>query len=276
MRMHKLTSTAGVPELSMMRAIQNSLYNGASVALPALSPACSTGNCKFPAYSSLAVCAQIANVTDKLTVTPVPLSVGGDVIIINNFDVTLPNGAALEAGQYAVNITTASATGSLAFSSMPNVVDTAISNTFIIYQKDVNSENATFGAVEILLNWCVSTFNTTVDATQPETQAFANSTNVVTNNGPNGALVMRAAEGTVDYIVDAQANIAMQKYLASTFSGSYSLGFGYFSTDAAMAVSSALHEQTDLANVTGQALEDMQFGGIMNATQNVAVSMTNK
>jgi hypothetical protein len=87
---------------------------------------------------------------------------------------------------------------------------------------------------------------------------------------------MRAAEGTVDYTIDAQANAALKTHLASTFSGSYSNGFGYFSTDAAMAISNALYEQTELANVTGQAMEDMQFGGIMNTTQNIAVSMTNK
>ncbi|EPE26743.1 hypothetical protein GLAREA_02657 [Glarea lozoyensis ATCC 20868] len=265
----------GLPELSMMRAIQTSLYTGGSVALPALAPECSTGNCEFPAYSSLAVCAQVANITDKLTVTPVPMNVGGDVVVVNNYNVTLPNGAALEAGQSVVNITTAVATGSLAFSSMPNILETTIANSFIIYQKDVNAETRSFGAVEILLNWCVSTFNTTVDAAKSETHAVTNSTNVVTANGPNGALILRATEGTIDYTVDSQANLAMQSYLASTLSGSYSAGFGYFSTDAAMAISGALYERTALASVTGQAKEDMQFGGIMNATQNIAVSMTN-
>jgi hypothetical protein len=261
-------------ELSMMQAIQKSLYNGASEALPALSPVCSTGNCNFPAYSSLAICAQVANVTENLTTTPLPLSTSGNATIINNFYVTLPNGAGLEAGEYAVNITTTTA-GTLAFAAMPNILDVAISNTFIIYQKDINVENSAFGAIEILLNWCVSTYNSTVDATQPETQALVNSTSIA-GNEPNGTLVMRAAEGTVNYTADFQANIALQVYLANTFTGSYSVEFGYFSTDAAMAISSALYEQLDYANLTGQALEDMQFGGIMNATQSVATAMTNK
>ena len=204
------------------------------------------------------------------------MSIGGGVPIVNNFNDTLPNGAVLEAGQYAVNITTAAASGSLAFSSMPNILETAISDGFIIYQKDVNADTRTFGAVEILLNWCVNSYNTTVHASMSQTQVIANSTTVVSSNGPSSSLVLRAAEGAADYTVDAEANLAIQNYLASTFSGSYSDAFGFFSTEAALSVSSALYEETGLAGVTGQALDDMQFGGIMNATQNVAVSMTNK
>jgi hypothetical protein len=224
---------------------------------------------------------------------------------------TLPNGAYLEAGQYVMNITSlptlvhgwqsSQANETLAFANESGIFDTAISNFFVIYRKDIN--NATmddFGAMEVLLRWCVNTYDTKVVAGEAVTNVTSNATNVVTNNGTipfsnnntqtngtsdfnnyteTGSLVLKPTNGDVrsNFTVEAKANVALEVYLHSVFRGTYGRNFGEsYSTDAAMMLSSALFDQPSQADVSGQAAEDLQLQGVKTAAQNVAASMTNK
>jgi hypothetical protein len=49
----------------MESAILNSAYLGPNLRLPVVNPVCSTANCTWPNFGSLAICAELKNVTDQ-------------------------------------------------------------------------------------------------------------------------------------------------------------------------------------------------------------------
>jgi len=291
----------------MKQAIQNALYNPVNESIPDVEPTCSTGDCIWPHFSSLAVCAQVANISNRLSSFHVSAAVRAPI----GYKVTLPNGAYLEAGQHVMNITTlpsivggwqrSQSNATLAFFNESSISDTAISNFFVIYRKTTNSTTVDdFGAMEVLLHWCVNTYDTKVVAGDAVTSITSNVTRVVTNDGTillsnnttelkdtsdpsnyteTGSLVLRPMNGNVgnNFTVESKAKLALDMYLLSVFGGTYGKGFGRsYSSDAAMMISSALFDQPSQAHATGQTAEDIRLHCMEIAAQNMATSMTNK
>ncbi|KAG9238055.1 hypothetical protein BJ875DRAFT_95466 [Amylocarpus encephaloides] len=274
---------AGLPDMSMRQAVQYGLHNPISETIVPITPSCPTADCTWPSYYSLAVCAQVANVTDLLTVGELAMDTSAAMDAAVTTNVTLPNGVYLEAGQTAMNITSPitfvdgqavfQANHTLAFSNKPNVMKTTISNSFVIYQKDMDTDTPAYGAVEVLLSWCVNTYNTSVVSAQASTNILSNSMSV---SSTDGRLALKADGKEELYTVEPRANFALESYLTAAFSGTYGNEFGpVFSSDTALTISAALYEQTEAVNVTGQALDDMQLQAIMGVSQNVATSMSN-
>src|SRR4051812_25206543 len=91
-------------DLPMRGAIQGGIIYATNETIPTLSPMCSSGNCTWDSYSSLEVCSKTANVTDMLraeflTVTNQKADDGTNVSVVMEANVTLPNGAWLDAGR---------------------------------------------------------------------------------------------------------------------------------------------------------------------------------
>jgi hypothetical protein len=123
-----------------------------------VTPLCSTGNCTFELYNSLAIYAYpVANLTSQLTVTPI--SDNADCSVWgtgsgNMCQYALPNGMMLHVSDAYLNISkTTTTVPSLTYSN-----DTIV-DFFVVYYSDAsNSVQAAEGA----LRFCGQTYNTSV------------------------------------------------------------------------------------------------------------------
>jgi hypothetical protein len=95
----------------MKQAIQQGIYNPVNEGYPALSPICSSAECKWSRFSSLGVCASVQDVTEYLTIsnssklaTPNLLDSTSPGTPLQN--VSLPNGVFLVGGisSYYLNV----------------------------------------------------------------------------------------------------------------------------------------------------------------------------
>lgn len=291
----------GVPDLNIQQAVKMGLFNAVNDTIPAVSPSCQTGNCTWPDFSSLAICATIANVTSFLAINPLPENLISPAGYKMDSNATLPNGAYLEAGDVSLNITTPSnvvngvtlspINHSLAFTNEPNAAYTTINNYFVIWQNSNSSGQGAFGAIEVLTHWCANTYTVTVNAGIPSTNISSSSVNIgsaksnmtLTVGDPSnptgqqsGQVILNPTNSSAQYTVDGPANLALTTYMSNTFRGMYIPGLnGGYTTDAAQALVGALIEHPELENAMGQEADALQLAGVMNLTQNIAMSMTN-
>ncbi|KAF8856529.1 hypothetical protein BDZ45DRAFT_594092 [Acephala macrosclerotiorum] len=296
-----LQGSIGVTDLSMQQAVMMGLFNAANETITHTAPSCSTGNCTWPDFSSLGLCSKVANVTSFLNIITVPGNMSASIGYVTDINVTLPNGAYLQAGAMSMNITTLPSTVdgisvsptnySLAFQNESNAEWTTISNPFIIYQNPSSTSQGSFGAIEVLLYWCVNTYSTSVQSGIASTNITSSSVNIGSTNasitlplgdGTNGTyqqwgnMALNPINSTANYTVNGNANAALTNYMALTWRGWYEMGDGGgYSSDAAMALSDALFQEPSVANLTGKAADDLQMVGVQNLTANVAASMTN-
>ena len=141
----------GVSGQSTNRATYIGLWTNFTESIPAVEPLCSTGNCTWPTYRSVGVCADMADVSHLLK-KPDPT--------VGTLVRTLPNGAFLNisaTGVNALNITAYAPT--LAFQDVP--LDHRLANIFVIIDYSVG-EGTNTSAVEVLLSLCVREYSTSV------------------------------------------------------------------------------------------------------------------
>lgn len=151
--------------------------------MPHLQPFCSSGECRWQNFSSLAVCAAVADVSNWLNVTePTTREELGESVRVAR----LPNGVFLAGGSATYNLNISwpkgSDTGgtvdqgnflpsrtSLAFSDQDGRVASAIADFFLVYTNQTaassdsnpgerDNEANVFRAAEVLLHFCVNTY----------------------------------------------------------------------------------------------------------------------
>ena len=186
-------------------AIQSGIYHAVDADAPQLQPVCSSGNCEWRNFSSLAVCAAVADVSDRLAVSNqtrpgrVGVSFGGAA---NNEVVRsarLPNGLFLVGSTTTCNLNVSwprisgeggagnsqesflPATTSLAFSDQDGRVSSAIANFFLVYTNqtaEVSSDlqGDVFRAAEVLLHFCVNTYRVATSGGISSTEVVHSST----------------------------------------------------------------------------------------------------
>ncbi|KXX82901.1 hypothetical protein MMYC01_200620 [Madurella mycetomatis] len=177
------------------QAIQSGIYHPVSREVPHLQPICSSGECQWRNFSSLAVCAAVADITDRLTITnqtrPGRLVPPGGTSSTNEplLHASLPNGLYLLGSTSTYNLNISWPRGSnnnaglgsqqqqqgeesflpsrtsLAFSDQDGRVSSAIANFFLIYTNQTgelpalgSQQEGVFRAVEVLFHFCVNTY----------------------------------------------------------------------------------------------------------------------
>ena len=157
----------------MKGAIFNGLFSGANVTIKDTLPTCTTGNCTFPDYQSLALCASSADVTPHLQ----NLTTKGEIRWC------LPGGFC--ASSNSTNHVTANITSAVTqankdadkVAGKPSPLNyislafadhvTPVGDFYIIYKNWTSrtsgpSADGPWAAVEFVLDWCVPTFSTNV------------------------------------------------------------------------------------------------------------------
>jgi hypothetical protein len=208
----------------MKGAIFNGFFASANVTINDTLPTCSTGNCVFPNYQSLAICASSADVTPHLqnltTKGEVRWCLPGGFCASNNVTTTTVS-------YMSANITSAVTQAdkdateellsplnytSLAFADHI----TPVGDFYIIYKNQTESSETLWAAVEFVLDWCVPTFSTQV----------INGT-AVTSRGPDPFMDFDAEPhstitgriGGKDITVDPLSHYTLQRYLNLSLSG---------------------------------------------------------
>jgi hypothetical protein len=263
--------------------------------IPDVSPSCSSSECRWGNFSSLAICVAVSDVSDKLIISN--RTIGVNLGFNNNGlvrNASLPNGVSLigSTSTYNLNMSSSTtaqgvdsqenflpATASLAFSNGDGKISSAIANFFVVYTNQtatIDSEDAVFRAVEVLLYFCVNTYQVAMSRGVSVTTRVDSSTSVVPATSPSSTaagVVLRTPHDETEYSVNRNDVRPLNNYLVSLFSGTYSFGHGQEMvglTSTSDVLGTAMFRGT-----TGKYSEDDLRAVIGNLTQNVATSLTN-
>jgi hypothetical protein len=140
---------------------------------------CDSGDCTFPQFSSIGVCAKVANITDLLTIKRVDNSTSADwsqgvlwqplfsqnYTNITAYNASLPNGISL-ATPMPYCLQSYPATDTIAFADDHDVNATSFAHEYLIWSSSpyaqLNNTPWTFMAAEMIYHACVITYNTSV------------------------------------------------------------------------------------------------------------------
>jgi hypothetical protein len=254
----------------MQQAFNFGLFNVAKGSIAPSSPTCSSWNCTWPLYNSLAVCSKVANVSSFLSNTTIYENMlfnisSNTTNYPRGVSLTLPNRVYLEyiLSGTVMNITTpwtpdANIGKSLAFKNEPYLDNTTIINSFVVWGNDgyTSAGRATYGAIEVVFHWCVNTYNTLVHKGVATRSISATSNTVLTTSGSfsgtngtpegytyTGALVLQPENTSypnANYTVDDSTNNAMNNYMCQRY-GIYDEGIAVnYPSNAVVAFTNSL------------------------------------
>lgn len=220
----------------MKGVIQTGLYS-ANESVPDIAPVCSSLNCTFPSYSSLAVCSSFANVSSHLFSQNVSTD-----------DPDYPLRYALSDTSYVIaglgffNASSASSTNdsistgdsqaqllsfnnSIAFKN----VSLPLADVLVIYAKDIEGQytlpdgtieagHLAYGAVEFILEWCVQEFTTEVANGIATTLRHGATSNFTNPPYPT------AQVGSITYSIDPDTHASTSRFLDRILQGSVEEG----------------------------------------------------
>lgn len=198
--------------------------------MPHLQPLCSSGDCEWRNFSSLAVCSAVADVSDRLAISNQTRArnLGVSLGSANNESIRearLPNGLFLAGGTTSCNLNiswpgaaangggaggTDDGTGSqgesflptrtsLAFSDQDGRVTSAIANFFLVYTNQTadppsgSQQETVFRAAEVLLHFCVNTYQASA-AHGVSTSRVVHSSTLATQDGSSSNTLVSVRE----------------------------------------------------------------------------------
>ncbi|KAJ4295934.1 hypothetical protein N0V88_004636 [Collariella sp. IMI 366227] len=296
------------------QAIQSGIYQAVNTELPHLQPVCSSGDCQWRNFSSLAVCAAVADVSDRLNISN--QDQGG------NFGVslgaankqparaaTLPNGVFLVGSTTACNLNISSphiqastdsgdsdtdgqesflpARTSLAFSAQDGRVLSAIANFFLVYTNQTaklesDEQKGAFRAAEVLLHFCVNTYQMSTSGGVSTSKVIHTSTLTAQDEASSSNMAVNgrspARRGVVLRSTSGEDVYAVKREDVRLLNG-YLLDafFGTYSHRYGKVIGG----ETAVSEVLGTAMFRGKLGSeqmrmlVRNWTTNVATSMTN-
>ena len=285
----------------MKAAIQNGLYAGTSV-VNDMQPVCSSGNCTWPKYRSLAICAKYADVTSSLKTKTVPIpgsegpgpedNVNQHYLSQDNYltddGTVLFNSSSVARSDPILDNNQGNAAISLDFSNSIAFQSSSlpIADVFMIYSTSRTSSDNAFAAMEFVLEWCVQEFTTSVTNGSSSTQRQSSSNDFSKPDPANTGVPLTTSPNDGDnsvYTVDPGTHYILQNYLRGLFKGYTSLPPSnngaaqlYVSSDATQ----ALFQPFDISGerINGVNPVAGQGGGpsdLQKILDNVATSMTN-
>ncbi|KFY46556.1 hypothetical protein V494_00432 [Pseudogymnoascus sp. VKM F-4513 (FW-928)] len=233
---------------SMLAAIYSGLLNS-DITLSDVTPNCQTGNCTWRLYSSLGVCASVANITSTVTVT-----CPDDTDSASVCRYSVPGGAYLnsQAGKM-MNVT---AMGDLSSVAVFDVIAISpVTDQYVAY--------------EASLKLCVQTLNSTVRDGRHNT-AITQQVIVPTRQADRGS-TNTTVNGTV-FTVNNPSITAMRQSISELFSGD--VLYTVQETHPSTLVAEVIWEKMFL-NANGTLLEGMNQHGIENFIGSLARSISN-
>jgi hypothetical protein len=280
---------SGDRENEILPAFMQAVFTPANQTYAYLGPTCSTGNCRWSPFNSLAVCVTMNDVTDKLNMTGVQYP-----------NATLPNGLALGSSLHErgwlINITADTiypdhivpfAKQTLSFANQTDLLLTGLIDTSIIYA-NYSSNATTFGAVEILFHFCIESYDIETVNGSTTTNRTASYTDVAFSSYPHGTTPVKwSVDDTTtiltspgdhqNYTISSQSSDDITSTALNLFSGVYSdsqWSMDQGATPLSMALGLALYTPAT-QTLTIHHGEEQTRQAILNIMQNIAISLTN-
>ena len=223
----------------MKAAIQSGLYTDNSTILD-IQPTCSSGNCTWPSYRSLAICARFADVTSHLKSKKISIqdSLTGDRQTETQWYLSKLN-YIIDDGVSLLNLSSAAGlqpifdeyqspillnfSNSIAFQNSSSPV----ADIFAIYSnstKSTSDHTATFLAIEFVLEWCVQNFTTSVSNGQSSTERYDSFNDFGKPNHDDTVLFAKPDDGdNRNYSVDFAFHYPLQNYFRGLLQGTANL-----------------------------------------------------
>ena len=196
-----------VNQTYLINPMKASIYNGLyspNVTLSDVPASCNSGNCTWPAYSSLAICSSTTDVSSSLRSSCSPLDP-------KQCNYSLPSGGSLAGKNDFMSISTTDnlAFTSLAFGNTQPLIDFF---TFVISNK--TSEPL---LLESVLNVCVQSYNTSVINGKTITNKLQTWTDLNTTQD----YVVIVPNDTAKYVMNYYSFNTMNAFLKNIFRGRY-------------------------------------------------------
>ena len=297
----------------MKGVIQSGLFSQNSVVLDT-PPICSSGNCTWPSYRSLAICARSADVTSSLKATNVVVAgdvpgegkqheqkwylseqnyILGDAIRLCSIASVAKKDPIVSIAGSQDSLSDDSQTSgdpiSLNFTDSIAFKDSTrpVADVFIIYANTTESTGdnpGTFAAVEFVLEWCVQNFTTAVANGVSSTQRHESSQDFSKPDPTKEYAELTATPDDGDnrqYTIDSSTHYILQNYLRGLFRGQVNL------SDSAAAHESASTEATQALfqpfDIFGEKVNGSDpvpgrgvgISGLQKILDNIATGMTN-
>jgi len=301
------------PPLPMKGAIQSGLFTQNAVVLD-VQPTCSSGNCTWPSYRSLAICARSADVTSSLKTrnVTVPGTMPGEgkhqqqEWYLSQQNYVLSNGDTLcNLSSVAKRHPIVSTAGnqdspfndnqtpgipiSLNFTDSIAFKDSTrpVADVFMIYTNTSESNGnhpSTYSATEFVLEWCVQNFTTTVANGVSSTQRHDLSQNFSAPDPNEASAFLTASPDDGDnrtYSIDSNTHYILQNYFRGLFQGTVNLSS---SADALRSAtndaSQALFQPFDIFGEKVNGIDRVPgrgvgISGLQKLLENIATGMTN-
>ncbi|KAL8727516.1 MAG: hypothetical protein Q9166_005987 [cf. Caloplaca sp. 2 TL-2023] len=296
------------PPLPTKGAIQNGLFSQNSL-IPDLTPICSTGNCTFPSYRSLAICARSADVTYALK--PKSFTVEGEEYpgqgkvteqrwylsqsnwirsdsngLLNMRSVAPPDASdstgsdSTSSDQDQLDAIALNFSNSIAFkdSALP------VADVFMIYANNryASSPNP-YSAIEFILEWCVQNFTTNVVNGTSTTQRQESFRDFSKPPAARGELLTATPNDGDDrtYTVKAGTHYNLQTYFLNLIHGNVKkINLPEASNSASNDVSEALFQPLDVTGTKMNGTDPVPgrgagISGLQRILDNTATGMTN-
>lgn len=268
----------GIPDRTMKSAIYNGLFLNDNDTIPGLVPTCSTGNCTWPTYYTLGLCAEVADITNLLE------HKCGSTDIGQECNYTLSNNVSLSSGDMKNMIISPlpedTTTISFPGANVP-ILD------FFIINTDLNASGSNYGpqssndwdiysganAWECSVRFCVQSVNTSVTngqhiTTQTEIWSNASLENPTLSRGTYYELWLRPKDAVVPYVIPQWTRDAITAWSRQVFTGDSTgdeIG-NIYSTDAVQMFVTAMQVRPRSGHIVA----------VSNILRNIALSMTNK
>ena len=277
----------------MKAAIQSGLYTDNSAILD-LQPACSSGNCTWPSYRSLAICARSADVTSHLkqkTVLYNETTSAGVKDVITQWYLSELN-YIIDDGLMLLSLKSSSARlkpifGEIQSPSLLNISNsiafqnsfTPVADIFVIYS-NASYSSPTFQAVEFVLEWCVQNFTTSVTNGISSTERYA-SFRDFGKPSPDDVILFAAPNDGDNryYSVDSGSHYSLQGYFQVLFQGTANWTSTKEPPVASNDATQAIFQAFDIFGTNGDGVGRVFGGaglpGLKRMLDNVATGMTN-
>jgi len=280
-------------------SILNAAYLGPNLSVPIVNPICSTAQCTWPNYGSLAICVELKNVTDSANILLLGTYFKGVVQEYYNLIANLPP-------VYPVLILTWPSPSNL-FDEMVGraaIVEhwIAFSNTMVNLTDYANVDTSSFQFFAVAFFFCTKTLSSDVDAGVPHISEVSSTLNILSSPveslnywwnmsllsadltcGPplaGTSMVLGGPTGltTETYAVDVCTGLIFSNYFGLLTQGVILLGsdltvdfeYGQMSQALSLAIFGEFNYQNTVTKDPAT-----QFDAVMRMMENVADSVTN-
>jgi hypothetical protein len=283
-----------VPNQMVWKAI----YTPAKDVVGLTLPTCKTGNCTWVPVSSLAVCVdQKSTLHHSCPSNPsVDIYLSSDVTNQLIFDKsnatgpglagakwTLPNGVRLERAGYGFGDVNISTGASLLFNDT-DVIAGSLFNFFVIHFTIAGDGLGEALAYEVLMHWCVNTYNISVTDNIPT--ITTTSSHTIVRNGEvfvehynmtmNATYLVTPEDEGMNYLAGGYGPNALRGILYNTLCGYETDTSGRMLDSGPQAMMTAINDaKIGLFPNQTQLISEAKFVAVKNVTTNIANGLTN-